>query len=168
MPVGSVDVDPGWVVGMDRSEESFAARCTTCGAALHPERAERYAYCTAPACQEQNALGLTMVAVGVNKAADQYLLLDGRTRADLAEGKHHDPRRGGYGSVPASGLAPNVSRTAPPQARPVRPRRRPWSRKQERLALLYNQQGLRPDEIAQKLGLSRYTVTQIILDAKAP
>ena len=38
--------------------------------------------------------------------------------------------------------------------------------KQERLAVLYNQQGLRPDEIAQKLGISRYLVTQIILSAR--
>jgi DNA-binding transcriptional regulator LsrR (DeoR family) len=34
--------------------------------------------------------------------------------------------------------------------------------------VLYNQQGLRPDEIARKLGLSRYDVTQIILAAKSP
>jgi DNA-binding transcriptional regulator LsrR (DeoR family) len=44
--------------------------------------------------------------------------------------------------------------------------RRPWSRSQEKLALLYNEQGLRPEEIAQKLGLSRYTVTQIILTSR--
>ena len=35
-----------------------------------------------------------------------------------------------------------------------------------RLALLYNEQGLRPDEIAQKLGLSSYAVTQIILTSR--
>ena len=38
--------------------------------------------------------------------------------------------------------------------------------KQARLALLYNEQGLRPEEIAQKLGLSSYAVTQIILTAR--
>jgi DNA-binding transcriptional regulator LsrR (DeoR family) len=32
--------------------------------------------------------------------------------------------------------------------------------------LLYNEQGLRPDEIAGKIGLSRYLVTQIILNAR--
>jgi len=67
-------------------------------------------------CQEKNAQGLTMVAVGVNKAAEQYLILDDRTR--------------------------------------------------EELALLYNEQRLRPDEIAKKLGLSTYTVTQIILASR--
>jgi hypothetical protein len=155
------------VIGVDRSEDSLVARCVTCGTELHPERAEKYTYCTAPTCQEQNAKGLTMVAVGVNKAAEQYLLLDERTRADLADGKHHDPRRGGYGRQPGSRLAASATRTDPPRARAIRSRRRrPWSRKHERLALLYNQQGLRPDEIAQKLGVSRYTVTQILLDAK--
>jgi len=43
---------------------------------------------------------------------------------------------------------------------------RPWTRSQERLALLYNEQGRRPEEIAQKLGLSTYTVTQIILGSR--
>jgi DNA-binding transcriptional regulator LsrR (DeoR family) len=33
--------------------------------------------------------------------------------------------------------------------------------------VLYNQQGLRPDEIARKLGLTRYEVTQIILAARS-
>jgi DNA-binding transcriptional regulator LsrR (DeoR family) len=37
---------------------------------------------------------------------------------------------------------------------------------QERLALLHNEQGLRPGEIAEKLGVSSYLVTQIILAAK--
>ena len=44
--------------------------------------------------------------------------------------------------------------------------RQPWSRSQEKLALLYNEQGLRPEEIAQKLGLSTYLVTQIILTSR--
>ena len=34
-----------------------------------------------------------MVAVGVNKLAEQYLLLDDETRDDLARGKYHDQRR---------------------------------------------------------------------------
>jgi DNA-binding transcriptional regulator LsrR (DeoR family) len=44
--------------------------------------------------------------------------------------------------------------------------RKPWSRSQEKLALLYNEQGQRPEEIAQKLGLSSYLVSQIILTSK--
>jgi len=33
---------------------------------------------------------------------------------------------------------------------------------------LYNEQGLRPDEIAAKLGVSTYTANQIILAARNP
>jgi hypothetical protein len=149
------------------------ARCITCGTPLHPERARKYDYCTARECQDKNAKGLTMVAVGMNKAADELLILDERTREDLASGKYHDQRRGSFG--PAA--APPAAGAAVPTGRPVRrppkrpapapaPARRPWTRRQERLALLYNEQGLRPAEIAAKLGVSTYTATQIILAAR--
>jgi hypothetical protein len=173
------------------------AQCVTCGTELHPERAEKYDYCLVPECQRKNLKPLTMVAVGVNKSAEQYLLLDDKTRDDLAQGKFHDQRRASFGtSVPSAETAP--PRTAPAgtaspgtaspgtaPVRPVRPSgppsgrpsparptpsrptpRRPWSKSQEKLALLYNEQGRRPDEIAQKLGLSTYLVTQIILTSK--
>jgi hypothetical protein len=156
------------------------ATCITCGIQLHPERAERYNYCLALACQEENATGLTMVAVGVNKSAEQYEILDERTRQAMAEGRYHDQRRASFGSAPTStdrdaGAAPapeghrTVARTQPKSA-PTRrtPVRRPWTRKQENLALIYHEQGMRPDEIATKVGLSRYTVTQIILGARPP
>jgi DNA-binding CsgD family transcriptional regulator len=162
------------------------AQCVTCGSELHPDRAKKYDYCMAPACQEKNLKGLTMVAVGVNKAAEQYLVLDEETRDELASGKYHDQRRGSFGtsvasSASAASSAPVATTTRPRGAasraggaqpgrrpsprRPASPAapRRPWSKSQEKLALLYNEQGLRPEEIAQKLGLSRYTVTQIIL-----
>ena len=83
------------------------AQCVTCGSELHPDRAKKYDYCLAPACQEKNLKGLTMVAIGVNKAADQYLLLDEQTRDELASGKFHDQRRGSFGtSLPSSGPGP--------------------------------------------------------------
>jgi hypothetical protein len=50
-------------------------QCVTCGCELHPERALKFNY-MARECQDKNAKGLTMVAVGVNKAAEQYLILD--------------------------------------------------------------------------------------------
>ena len=161
------------------------AQCVTCGSELHPERAEKYDYCMAPECQEKNLKGLTMVAVGVNKSAEQYLLLDEDTKDELARGKYRDQRRGSFGtSVPTSeagtaaspgtAAVPRPARSQPTQRRPAQrrpapPRRaapKPWTKSQERLALLYNEQGRRPEEIASKLGLSTYTVTQIILGSR--
>jgi hypothetical protein len=134
----------------------------------------------APECQEKNLKGLTMVAVGVNKSAEQYLLLDEDTKDELARGKYRDQRRGSFGtstpSAPASGPAraeaSSPARAQPPRLQPAPPRPaprdipRPWTKSQEKLALLYNEQGKRPDEIAQKLGLSTYLVTQIILSSR--
>jgi hypothetical protein len=150
------------------------AKCITCGAELNPERAEKYNYCMSPECQRKNLRPLEMVAVGVNKAAEQYMLLDERTKEDLARGKYHDQRRGSFGSPARPETAGAADAGAPAKRRPARPSRRtravpqrqPWSRSQRRLALLYNEQGLRPDEIAAKIGLSSYLVTKIILSAK--
>jgi hypothetical protein len=195
---------------MSRSEKKF--KCVSCGDDLHPERAEKYDYCMKPECQAKNLKGLTMVAVGVNKSAEQYLLLDEDTKAELAQGKYHDQRRGTFGQPePAPGQPRAVRPAAPaqagtaqagttqpsaaqpraaqpsaaqPSAAPARPApaqaspassapaaprgpRLPGTPSQRRLAALYNQQGLRPDEIARKLGLSRYDVTQIILAARS-
>ena len=154
-------------------------QCITCGCELHPERARKYNYCMARECQDKNAKGLTMVAVGVNKAAEQYMVLDEQTREELASGKYHDQRRGSFGPVLSGGAKAAVGavagravaggpRRAASRRAASRPAgRRPWSKSQERLALLYNAQGLRPDEIAQKLRLSPYTVTQIILTSRS-
>lgn len=147
------------------------AQCITCGTELHPDRAKKYNYCMAPECQEKNAKGLTMVAIGMNKAAEEFLILDEDTREDLASGKYRDQRRGSFGTSaaqPAQPAAPRPEIPAPRRARraPAPAAPRPWTGKQERLALLYNEQGLRPAEIAQKLGVSSYLVTQIILAAK--
>ena len=131
----------------------------------------------APECQEKNLKGLTMVAVGVNKSAEQYLLLDEETKDELARGKYRDQRRGSFGtSMPSEAATPAqpapARRAQLPQPRLAQPRPaprevpRPWTKSQEKLALLYNEQGRRPDEIAQKLGLSTYLVTQIILTSR--
>jgi hypothetical protein len=157
------------------------AQCITCGTELHPERAQKYSYCMAPECQEKNAKGLTMVAIGMNKAADELMILDERTAEDLASGKYRDQRRGSFGTstpaaVPAAApraVRPSGRPAAPAQPRPPKPApspaaaRRPWTARQERLARIYNEQGLRPDEIADKLGVSVYTATQIVLAARS-
>jgi hypothetical protein len=195
------------------------AQCITCGTELHPERAQKYNYCMAPKCQQKNAKGLTMVAVGMNKAADELVLLDEHTREALANGKYQDQRRGSFGPpAPSPAAARATSSTAPaesparadvtapaaapadaparadatapaaaPADAPAQAARRParrrqpqpsrpapasatrprWTASQERLALLYNQQGLRPDEIAGKLGVSTYLATQIVLAARS-
>jgi DNA-binding CsgD family transcriptional regulator len=165
------------------------AQCITCGSELHPDRAKKYNYCMAPECQEKNLKGLTMVAIGVNKSAEQYMLLDDQTRGELASGKFADQRRGSFGtSVPTSGQSTSnqsspgqagaavkasraqaarpARRPAPPRPAATRAPRPAWTKSQERLALLYNEQGKRPEEIAQKLGLSSYTVSQIILGSR--
>jgi len=158
------------------------AQCVTCGSELHPERAEKYDYCTRRECRERNARPLEIVAVAVNKAADQYLVLNERTKEDLAAGRYQDQRKSSAVTDQATGertseRAGERPRTEPGQApgTVARPGRRPpapkkpdasWSRSQQELALIYNARGMRPDEIAAKLGLSRYTVTQMILAAK--
>jgi hypothetical protein len=113
------------------------------------------------------------------------MILDEGTAEDLASGKYRDQRRGSFGTS-AAGPAP---RTAPradgPSPRPAgaakpvpnkpvpkrpspapEPAPRPWTPRQERLALIYNEQGLRPAEIAEKLGVSPYMASQIILAAR--
>ena len=105
-------------------------KCITCGDELHPERARKYDYCLKPECQAKNLKGLTMVAVGVNKSAEQYLLLDEDTKAELAQGKYHDQRRGTFGQPgrprPATGRASGGARPGQPRpakaARPAPPR----------------------------------------------
>ena len=148
------------------------AHCVTCGNELHPERAEKYDYCTKRECRERNAEPLTVVSVGVNKAADQYLILNDRTKGDLAAGKYQDQRKSA--SVTGERSGPKRIPAPRPPARPVRrastpPRPRPtWSRSQQQLAVIYNARGMSPEEIAGQLGLSRSAVTQMILAAKSP
>jgi hypothetical protein len=148
---------------------TIVAECVTCGSELHPERAEKYDYCTKRECREQNATPLTIAAVAVNKAADQYLVLDDRATEDLAAGRYQDQRKS---SSVTDGPRPTGTRVPSAGARPVRReqvrrrQRRPWSKAQEDLAMIYTERGLRPDEIAERLGVSRRTATEMVLAAK--
>ena len=142
------------------------ANCVACGDELHPERAEKYDYCTKPECRERNNKGVEMVAVGVNKAADQFVILNERTRLEMASGRYRrrpdaleSPRRPSWiqrphGATAAPLLVPRSSR------RGVRPH---WSEAQKNLVLIYRAMGMNPEEIAKKIGVSRYLVTQILL-----
>lgn len=107
-----------------------------------------------------------MAAVGVNKAADQFVVLDEKTQHEAASGR--------YKKVPDS-VAPASSERRPreaegrkpaPQVVPsssARSRARPWSSAQENLAVTYRDMGLTPEAIARKLGVSARVVTQMLL-----
>jgi hypothetical protein len=146
------------------------AHCVTCGIELHPERAEKYDYCAKRECREENAKPLTIAAVAVNKAADQYLVLNDQAKEDLAAGKYQDQRKS---SSVTDGPRHQRAPAGSPDRKPTRGRPTPqpprpsWTKAQEGLALIYSSRGMRPDEIAERLGVSRYTVTQMILAAKS-
>lgn len=143
--------------------------CVTCGDPLHPERAEKYDYCTKPECQERNAQGLRMVAVGVNKAADQYVVLDERTEKEMAKGRYKKQPEVPGTREPTRNLAlPRPARTpvSPPRPSPGASRPR-WSEAQENLTLIYRAMGMKPEVIAKKLGVSLSLVTRILLAATA-
>jgi hypothetical protein len=144
------------------------ADCVTCGDALHPERAEKYDYCTKPECRERNAEALPILAVGVNKAADQFVVLNERTEEEMKGGRYKKvPEATGSTRRRARSrrhrepgqVSPGVRRSSPEPPRP------PWSDAQENLAVTYRAMGLKPDAIAKKMGLSPYLVTQILLAA---
>jgi len=145
------------------------ATCTFCGDELHPERAEKYDYCTKPSCRGRGAKALTIASVGVNKAADQFVVLDDRTEREMAKGRFKkEPEASGSPRRPRT-PATNAKQPVPElvprsSARPSRPR---WSQAQERLALTYRAMGLTPEQIASKIGVTPYLVTQILLAASA-
>jgi hypothetical protein len=138
----------------------------TCGDELHPERAERYDYCTKPECRRRNARGLRMAAVGVNKAADQFVVLDEETQAEAANGRYKKQPDAG-GSVRGRSRTGEGRASTPPQVVPRSSARsrRPWTTAQESLALTYRDMGLAPEAIAKKVGLTPRLVTQILLAA---
>jgi hypothetical protein len=149
-------------------EQGAMATCTICGDELHPERAEKYDYCTKRSCRERAAKGLTIASVGVNKAADQFVVLDERTEQEMAKGRFKkEPEASGAPRsrprAPRTHTSASIPELVPTtSARPSRPR---WSHAQERLALTYRAMGMTPGQIAGKLGVSPYLVTQILLAA---
>ena len=95
------------------------ARCITCGSELHPDRARKYNYCMAPDCQAKNVRGLSMVAIGMDQAAEEFLILDDQAREDLASGKYRDQRRGTFGPTGPPARTPGRPGTDPATASPA-------------------------------------------------
>ena len=146
------------------------ATCTICGDELHPERAEKYDYCTKRSCRERAAKAITIASVGVNKAADQFVVLDERTEREMAKGRFKkEPEAAGTPRrrprTPPARASVSVTELVPTSS--VRPSRPGWSPAQERLAITYRAMGMTPEQIAKKLGVSAYLVTQILLKASA-
>lgn len=145
-------------------------RCVTCGTELHPERAEKYDYCTDSDCQARNARSLTIAGVGVNKAADQFVILDERTEGEMASGRYQDARRAS--SISQARPRPRregANRAAADKAA-LRHSERPeesWTRSQQNLALALHVTGRKTlNEIAERLGLRPDTVARMIVSAK--
>ncbi len=117
------------------------------------------------------------MAVGVNKSSEQYVLADEKSPNDMASGTYRDQRRATYGKLaersPASSTPDSGALVAASRARPrrqpagPRPRKPAWTPAQQSLAMIYNARGMRPDEIAGKMGVSSYLVTQMVLAAKS-
>jgi hypothetical protein len=162
---------PGNLPDSRPEEHRTLATCVTCGDELHPERAERYDYCTRAACRRENAEGLPIVAIGVNKASDQFAILDERTREEASSGRYKKhPDASGAAERPARPARagePGAVRELVPHSS-VRPSRPRWSPAQKRLADIYRAMGLTRDQIANKLGVSPYLVSQILAAGRGP
>jgi hypothetical protein len=146
------------------------ARCVTCGAALHPERAEKYDYCMDADCRAKNTRALTVAAVGVNKAADQFVILDERTEEEMASGRYQDARR--VSSISQArprgpkGIAPEPGSARRGDGRPEQPAES-WTESQQHLALALHITGRKTlNEIAERLGMRPDTVAKMIVAAK--
>jgi hypothetical protein len=151
------------------------ANCVTCGVELHPERAEKYRYCTSGECRAKNVRGLTILAVGVNKASDQYVVLDERAEEEMASGRYRDPGRSSSGRL--GGRRPNAggvlkrsveaghqTNRSPRSSEPEET----WTQDEQNLALAYEVTGRLPlEEIAKRLGRSQRAVAKMIVAAKA-
>jgi hypothetical protein len=146
------------------------ARCVTCGTELHPERAEKYDYCMDADCRAKNARALTVAAVGVNKASDQFVILNERTEEEMASGRYQDARRVSSISQARPRGPKEMAREAGSAAtwrrRPEQPAES-WTESQQNLALALHITGRKTlNEIAERLGLGPDTVAKMIVTAK--
>jgi len=147
------------------------ANCMTCEDPLNPERAEKYDYCTKPDCRARNARPRTIVSVGVNKAADQFVVLDDRATEEMASGRYRDAGRTSAGRLghrrsPRARAAPGSTRQRGRSA--ADPAGETWTRDEQNLALAYEVTGRLPlEEIGRRLGRDPATVARMLVAAKA-
>jgi hypothetical protein len=157
------------VVGTE--DDVSVANCVTCGEELHPERAEKYDYCTEPECRARNARPRPIVSVGVNKAADQFLVLDDRTAEEMERGRYRDSGRTAAGRLGHRRSASPADRSTPSHARSSSarsPGEETWTKDEQNLALAYEITGRLPiEEIARRLGRDQATVAKMLVAAKA-
>ena len=146
------------------------ANCVTCGEELHPERAEKYDYCTEPDCRARNARPRPIVSIGVNKAADQFLVLDDRTTKEMERGRYRDSGRTAAGRLGHRRSSSTSDRVAQGHGRPssAGSPEETWTKDEQNLALAYEITGRLPiEEIARRLGRDQATVARMLVAAKA-
>ena len=148
------------------------ANCVTCGDPLHPERAVKYDYCTKPECRAANARPRTIVSVGVNKASDQFVVLDDRTTDEMASGRYRDAGRTSPGRLGHRRSPRRPAKVTPPD-RPEKGTEadrtaETWTKDEQNLALAYEVTGRLPlEEIARRLDRDPATVARMLVAAKA-
>jgi hypothetical protein len=146
------------------------ANCATCGDELHPERAEKYDYCTKPECRARNARPRTIASIGVNKAADQFIVLDDKTSDEMASGRYRDAGRTSSGRLGHKRPRPVDQQATARQARSEfdATAELTWTQEEQDLALAYDITGKLPiEEIAKRLGRDQSTVAKMLVAAKA-
>jgi hypothetical protein len=145
------------------------ANCVTCGDELHPERAEKYDYCTKPECRARNARPRTIASIAVNKAADQFIVLDDKTTEEMATGRYRDAGRtssGRLGHSRSRAVARKANRRPAPSDEAST--EQTWTQDEQDLALAYDITGKLPiEEIAKRLGRDQATIARMLVAAKA-
>jgi hypothetical protein len=108
--------------------------------------------------------------VSVNKAADQFVILDERTEEEMARGRYQDARRAS--SISPAQPQPRRRDTHPvatPSERHPRPEppEESWTEPQQHLALALHMTGKKTlEEISGRLKLRPDTVAEMIVAAK--
>jgi hypothetical protein len=112
---------------------------------------------------------LTIASVGVKKASDQHVILDERTKQEMASGRFQDARRT---SIMSRGrrrrrTARTHETVTPVVVRHTEQPAESWTRSQQDLAFALHVTGRKPlHEIAERVGLRQDTVAEMIAAAE--